>query len=92
MLCYVHRGRERITLRKPNPVLDFTVYLLSFRNQRNDLQERSERITNKARSLAAEILEVKQCLAEAKARNMAGKGTVGGVYILVNLYLKHSNL
>ncbi|KAI3355769.1 hypothetical protein L3Q82_004341 [Scortum barcoo] len=41
------------------------------RNQRIDLQERSERITNKARSLAAEILEVKQRLAEAKARNMA---------------------
>lgn len=56
------------------------------------MQERSERITNKARSLAAEILEVKQHLAEAKARNIAGKGSVGGVYILANLYLKHSSL
>ncbi|XP_070771123.1 uncharacterized protein [Enoplosus armatus] len=46
------------------------------RNQRNDLQERSERVTNKARSLAAEILEVKQCLAEAKTRNMAAQALI----------------
>lgn len=86
VLCYVHTEKERETLHKPN----FTVYLLSFRNKSKDLQERSEHITNKARSLAAELLQLKQCLAEAKARNMAGKGSVGGIYILVNLYLKNS--
>ncbi|KAM7407561.1 hypothetical protein PAMA_003333 [Pampus argenteus] len=47
------------------------------RKQRSDLQERKEFVTNKARSLTAEILEVKQHLAEAKARNMAGKGIMG---------------
>ncbi|XP_037646298.1 uncharacterized protein PF11_0207-like isoform X2 [Sebastes umbrosus] len=36
---------------------------------RNDLQERMEGITNKARSLAAEIGKVKEQLAEGKARN-----------------------
>ncbi|KAF1382472.1 hypothetical protein PFLUV_G00144130 [Perca fluviatilis] len=48
----------------------------SDRNQRNDLQERCERVTNKARSLAVEILEVKEHLAEAKARNMAAHALI----------------
>ncbi|KAK5921002.1 hypothetical protein CgunFtcFv8_024743 [Champsocephalus gunnari] len=43
---------------------------------RNDLQERSERITNKATSLAAEILEVKERLAEAKAHNIAAQALI----------------
>lgn len=63
-----------------------TVHSLCFRNQKRDLQERSERFTNKARGLDAEILEVKQHLAEARARNMAGKGSKEDVYILVSLY------
>ncbi|XP_078118909.1 uncharacterized protein LOC144525729 [Sander vitreus] len=45
-------------------------------NQRHDLQERNERVTNKARSLAAEILKVKEHLAEAKARNMAAQALI----------------
>lgn len=51
-----------------------TVHSLSCRNLNKDLQERSERFTTKARSLTAEIVEVKRHLAQAKARNMAGKG------------------
>lgn len=51
-----------------------SLYLLSFRN---DLQERMEGITNKARSHAAEIEKVKEQLAEGKARNMAGKESMG---------------
>ncbi|KAK5861177.1 hypothetical protein PBY51_022592 [Eleginops maclovinus] len=43
---------------------------------RNDLQERSERITNKAKSLTAEILKVKERLAEAKARNTAAQALI----------------
>ncbi|KAM8855633.1 uncharacterized protein AB9W97_020407 [Spinachia spinachia] len=47
------------------------------RNQNNDLtQERSERITKKAESLAAEILEVKGQLAQIKARNMAARALI----------------
>ncbi|XP_070693963.1 myosin-10-like [Pempheris klunzingeri] len=46
------------------------------RDPKNDLLERNERVTNKARSLSAEILEVKQCLAEAKARNMAAQALI----------------
>ncbi|GAA6224128.1 GRB10-interacting GYF protein 2-like [Lates japonicus] len=46
------------------------------RNQKRDLQERSERFTNKARGLTAEILEVKQHLAEARARNMAAEALI----------------
>lgn len=65
-----------------------TIRSLCFRNLKSDLQERSERFTNKARSLAAEILEVKQRLTEAKARSMAaGKSFMEDVYILVNSYL-----
>ncbi|CAJ1079248.1 hypothetical protein EPR50_G00118950 [Xyrichtys novacula] len=44
--------------------------------ERNDLQERSECLTNKAKSLAAEILEVKKHLAEAKARNMSAQALI----------------
>jgi len=81
----------RATLDKPklmtyNRMILLYIYYLS-KSQRNDLQERSEGITNKAKSLAAEILEVKERLAEAKARNMAGKGSMESVYNLVNLYL-----
>ncbi|XP_059198895.1 myosin-2-like isoform X2 [Centropristis striata] len=39
--------------------------------ERDDLQEKREHVTNKLRSLAAEILEVKEQLAEAKTRNLA---------------------
>ncbi|AWP13017.1 putative PERQ amino acid-rich with GYF domain-containing protein 2-like isoform 2 [Scophthalmus maximus] len=46
------------------------------RNQQDDLEERSERLTNKARSLTAEILEVKQRLAEAKDRNKAAEALI----------------
>ncbi|XP_077947278.1 uncharacterized protein LOC144388817 [Gasterosteus aculeatus] len=46
------------------------------RDQNNDLQERSERITKKAESLAAEIREVKEQLAETKARNMAAQALI----------------
>lgn len=40
------------------------------------MQERSECVTNKVKSLTAEILEVKKSLAEAKTRNTLGKGHV----------------
>ncbi|XP_019945650.2 tRNA endonuclease ANKZF1 isoform X2 [Paralichthys olivaceus] len=43
------------------------------RNQKSDLEERSERLENKAKGLAAEIVEVKKQLAGAKAHNAAGK-------------------
>ncbi|XP_071324413.1 uncharacterized protein F23F12.8-like [Trachinotus anak] len=46
------------------------------RNRKTDLQERSEHFKNKAKSLAAEILDVKQRLAEAKARNMAAEALI----------------
>eukprot|EP00064_Thunnus_orientalis_P009337 superscaffoldBa00001178_g9361 len=46
------------------------------RKQRSDLHERNERVTNKARNLATEIFEVKQHLAEAKARNMAAQALI----------------
>ncbi|KAM9346847.1 uncharacterized protein ABDE67_011160 [Symphorus nematophorus] len=46
------------------------------RNQAKDLQERSECVTNKVRSLAAEILEVKQRLAEARTRNTAARALI----------------
>lgn len=61
-------------------------YLLSFRDQNNDLQERSERITKKAESLAAEIREVKEQLAETKAGNMAGKRSLERIQ---KLHLKY---
>lgn len=53
-----------------------SVHSLSFRHQNRDLQERSERFRTKARGLTAEIVEVKRQLREAKARNMAGKGSM----------------
>ncbi|KAG8000708.1 hypothetical protein GBF38_017178 [Nibea albiflora] len=46
------------------------------RRQRKELQQRSECVTKKVRSLTAEILEVKQCLAEAKTRNMAAQALI----------------
>ncbi|KAG7502512.1 hypothetical protein JOB18_021326 [Solea senegalensis] len=42
-------------------------------DRNRNLEERSERLTNKARSLTAEILEVQQLLAEAKTRNVSAE-------------------
>lgn len=47
--------------------------IISFSNHREHLQKMTECMVNKARSLTVEILEVKQCLAEAKARSVAGR-------------------
>lgn len=46
---------------------------MCFSNHRSDLQKRTACITNKARSLTEEILEVKRCLADAKACYIAGR-------------------
>ncbi|XP_023256977.1 GRB10-interacting GYF protein 2-like [Seriola lalandi dorsalis] len=45
------------------------------RNQKNE-EDRSECFKNRARSLTAEILDTKQRLAEAKARNMAAEALI----------------
>ncbi|TMS06853.1 hypothetical protein E3U43_016612 [Larimichthys crocea] len=46
------------------------------RSQHNKLQQRSECVTKQVRSLTAKILEVKQCLAEAKTRDMAAQSLI----------------
>lgn len=45
---------------------------LSISGQREDVQEKTDLAENEARGFAAEILEVKQCLAEPQTRSVTG--------------------